>query len=109
MEAWQFPVPHVLNQRRILLPFLSLSCTDDLPVFFLLLCSPFLVVRWKNTLFLGIDACFKLKLKDRGFDDPDLCAGSAYMVNEDSYQKYLAANASAAEPVSPAVVPLIDC
>ena len=58
------------------------------------------VVRWKNTLFLGIDACFKLKLKDRGFRDPDLCTGSAYMVNEDSYQKYLSGNTEFVEPVS---------
>ena len=57
------------------------------------------VVRWKNTLFLGIDACFKLKLKDRGFKDPSLCVGSAYMVNADSYQEYLNTNMNLAEPV----------
>ena len=60
---------------------------------------PRVVVRWKNTLFLGIDACFKLKLKDRGFKDPDLSAGTAYMVNEASYQTYLAANVGIPEPV----------
>ena len=66
--------------------------------------SPFpVVVRWKNTLFLGIDACFKLKLKDRGIKDPDLCTGSAYMVNEGPYQKYLDANTDAADPVCSAV------
>ena len=58
------------------------------------------VVRWKNTLYLGIDTCFKLKLKDRGFNDPDLCPGSAYMVNKAPYQEYLNANTSGDEPVS---------
>ena len=60
-------------------------------------------------LFLGVDACFKLKLKDRGFDDPDLGTGLAYMVNEASYQTYLNANADRSEPVSSVVHPLIDC
>lgn len=66
----------------------------------LLLYSPvFIVERWKNTLFLGIDACFKLKLKDRKLKDPDLSAGLAFMVNESSYQKYLNNNSTIAEPV----------
>jgi hypothetical protein len=51
-------------------------------------------------LILGIDACFKVKLKDRGIQDPDLLSGSAYMVNETLYQNYLKANKDAAEPVS---------
>jgi hypothetical protein len=58
------------------------------------------VVRWKNSLILGIDACFKVKLKDRGVQDPDLLSGSAYMVNEKLYQNYLSANTVVAEPVS---------
>lgn len=58
------------------------------------------VVRWKNTLFIGLDACFKLKLKDRGFKDPDVSQGSAYTVNEGPYQKYLRANLNVDEPVS---------
>jgi hypothetical protein len=49
----------------------------------------FLVVSWKNTLFLGIDACFKLKLKDRGFKDPDLGTNLVYMVNNRDYAKHL--------------------
>jgi hypothetical protein len=66
-----------------------------------LLYSPIsVVVRWKNTLFLGIDACFKLKLKDRGFNDPDLSTGLAYMVNEELYQAHLGANTDVTEPVS---------
>ena len=59
-------------------------------------------------LFLGVDACFKLKLKDRGFNDPDLGTGLAYMVNEAAYQMYLNANANHSEPVSSVVHPLTD-
>ena len=70
------------------------------PTLFLVLYSSTPVVSWKNTLFLGIDGCFKLKLKDRGFKGPDLGTGLAYMVNEDLYQTYLSANADAKEPVS---------
>lgn len=51
-------------------------------------------------LFLGIDACFKLKLKDHGFKDPNLCIGSAYMVNGSLYKEYLNANTDLVEPVS---------
>lgn len=64
-----------------------------------LLYSP-VVVRWLNTLFLGIDACFKLKLKDRGFNDPDLGTGLAYMVKDRPYQKCLQENSYSTEPVS---------
>lgn len=78
----------------------KLSSTDD-P--FCIYFSPYLhvlVIRWKNTLFLGIDACFKLKLKDRGFDDPDLGTGLAYMVGEGPYQAYLDLNKAVTEEVS---------
>ena len=54
-------------------------------------------------LFLGVDTCFKLKLKDRGFDDPELGMGLAYMVNEDSYQVYLDANTDTNEPIGSVV------
>lgn len=51
-------------------------------------------------LYLGINTCFKLKLKDRGLKDPDLSSGLAYMVNEDSYRAYLDANANVIKLVS---------
>jgi len=56
--------------------------------------SPFVallvvVVSWLNTLYLGIDVCFKLKLKDRGFNNPDLGARLAYMVNNIHYAAHL--------------------
>ena len=47
-----------------------------------------------------MDACFKLKLKDRGFDDPDLGTGLAYFVNEAAYQKHLSTATEVREPVS---------
>ena len=97
--VWQFRAPRVPSQGKILLSFLSLSHTNN-SCCFLLLYSPTPVVSWKNTLFLGIDACFKLKRKERGFNDPDLGTGLAYMVNKDSYQKYLSANVGGNEPVS---------
>lgn len=58
-------------------------------------------------MFVGIDGCFKLKLKDRGFGGPDLSAGLAYMVKEDQYQTYLAANADINEPVG-SIISSID-
>ncbi|KAF9781630.1 hypothetical protein BJ322DRAFT_1010663 [Thelephora terrestris] len=42
-----------------------------------------------NTTFLGIDGCFKTKLKDRGITDPDLGTGLAYMVNSADYAAHL--------------------
>ena len=45
--------------------------------------------RHLNTLFLGIDGCFKTKLKDRGIMDPDLGTGLAYMVNDAGFAAHL--------------------
>ena len=45
-------------------------------------------------LFLGIDACFKLKLKDCGFNNPDLGTHLAYMVNDTEYINYISAYAA---------------
>ena len=47
------------------------------------------LLRHLNTLFLGIDGCFKTKLKERGIKDPDLGTGLAYMVNDDDYAEHL--------------------
>ena len=66
------------------------------------------VVRWKNTLILGANGCFKLKGKERGFDDPDLSAGLTYMVKNEPYQAHLAAAANAPDPVSFSVINSID-
>jgi len=99
MGVWRLRVLRVPNRGRTLSISLHLSCTDNIHTF-LLLYSPIVVVRWKNTLFLGVDACFKLKLKDRGIDDPDLGTGQAYMVNERAYQTHLVKTADITEQVS---------
>ena len=88
-EHCRFPCARVV---QITLPHYIYCCTHSS-----------VVVSWKNTLFLGIKTCFKLKLKDHGFDDPELGTGLAYMVNEGPYQAYLDANANSNEPVSSAV------
>ena len=54
--------------------------------------------RWKNTLFLGIDACFKLKLKDRGLSDPDLGVRLAYMANDTEYSDYIRVHGEKTHP-----------
>lgn len=47
-------------------------------------------LSWLYTLFLAIDANFRLKRKDRGvLQDPELGPGWAYMVNETAYQEEL--------------------
>ena len=45
--------------------------------------------RHLNTMFLGIDGCFKTKLKDCGITDPDLGTGLSYMVNDLDYAAHL--------------------
>ncbi|KAM6503686.1 hypothetical protein JOM56_000629 [Amanita muscaria] len=47
--------------------------------------------QWLYTLFLGLDANFRLKRLNisKNADDPDLNQGSAYFVNETSFQMYL--------------------
>lgn len=48
-----------------------------------------MIIRHLDTLFLGIDGCFKTKLKDRKIADPDLGTGLAYMVNDVDYATHL--------------------
>ena len=46
--------------------------------------------RWLYTLYLAIDANFRLKLKERGVkQDVDLGAGWAYFVNDRLYREEL--------------------
>ena len=56
--------------------------------FFLLLFqnSHLLSVSWLYGLNLAIDANFRLKLKERGVEDPEFGPGWAYFVEERSYQ-----------------------
>ena len=45
---------------------------------------------WINTLYLSLDANFKLKQKDRGFSDPPLANGLSYMIANSTLKKHLA-------------------
>ncbi|KAH9851013.1 hypothetical protein C2E23DRAFT_733773 [Lenzites betulinus] len=46
-------------------------------------------VRWLYTLFLMMDANFRARCKDRGFEDIQLAPGWAYFVEESKYQAHL--------------------
>ncbi|EIN03348.1 hypothetical protein PUNSTDRAFT_78357 [Punctularia strigosozonata HHB-11173 SS5] len=45
--------------------------------------------RWKYSFFIGLDACFKLKQKNRDIADPELGSGFMYFAKEDEYQDHL--------------------
>lgn len=45
--------------------------------------------RWLHTLYLAIDANFRLKLKARNIDDPELGSGWAYFVEQTEYEKHV--------------------
>jgi hypothetical protein len=49
-----------------------------------------IIPRFLYTLYLAVDANFKLKGKDRGIDDPELAPGWASFVEEASYQEHIA-------------------
>ncbi|KAG6824716.1 hypothetical protein H0H92_006072 [Tricholoma furcatifolium] len=48
-----------------------------------------IVLAWLYTLFLAIDANFKLRLKNRGLSDTELAPGWAYYIEDSAYQKHL--------------------
>jgi hypothetical protein len=41
------------------------------------------------SLFIAIDANFRLKLKSRGIKDPELGSGLAYFVNNAKFEEHL--------------------
>lgn len=45
--------------------------------------------RWLYSLFVAIDANFRLKLKTRGIRDPELGSGLAYFVNASKFEVHL--------------------
>ena len=45
---------------------------------------------WINTLYVSLDANFKLKQKDRGFTNPPLANGLSYMISDSALKKHLA-------------------
>ncbi|KAG6885483.1 hypothetical protein C0992_005120, partial [Termitomyces sp. T32_za158] len=58
--------------------------------------------KWLHTLFIGIDANFRLKRKDVSCDafDPDLGNGFAYFVQEKPYKEHLKTHKDEVEPKS---------
>jgi hypothetical protein len=51
---------------------------------------PFPPFSMFETLYLSMDANFKLKQKERGFNDPPLANGFAYMVSNNTLLEHLA-------------------
>ena len=45
--------------------------------------------RWLYSLFIAIDANFRLKLKTRGIKDPELGSGLAYFVSAPKFEAHL--------------------
>lgn len=45
--------------------------------------------RWLYSLFIAIDANFRLKLKSRNIKDPELGSGLAYFVNSVKFDDHL--------------------
>jgi hypothetical protein len=60
------------------------------------------MVRWLYSLFLGLDANFRLKRKDVSSDrrDGSLSLGWSYFVPNDLYNEHLAKYKGETEPVS---------
>jgi hypothetical protein len=92
-EAWQWNAPPV----PILVVILMWRYLQKSRTFLYLVVIPHCAhavvsvnVSWKSTLFVALDACFKLKLKDRSSVDPDLGTGFAYMVSNKNYLSHIA-------------------
>ncbi|EIN11591.1 hypothetical protein PUNSTDRAFT_62212 [Punctularia strigosozonata HHB-11173 SS5] len=58
-------------------------------------------VKWLYTQFVALDACFKLKNKNRNTDDADIGSGEGYFVEEKKYQEHLAAYVEEPEQPDP--------
>ena len=46
--------------------------------------------RWMYTQFIALDANFKLKLKNRCVNDPELGSGWSYFMEESTYVQHIA-------------------
>ena len=58
-------------------------------LFYLCTVNPDDPSRWLYSLFVAMDANFRLKLKSRGIQDPELGSGSAYFVNNAKFEAHL--------------------
>ena len=64
--------------------------------------------RWLYSLFIAIDANFRLKLKTRGINDPELGSGLAYFVNAPKFEAHLKSHVEEEEVSLPNLVLLLD-
>jgi hypothetical protein len=48
--------------------------------------------RWLYTCFLAVDANFRLKLKRRGINDPEIGSGWSYFVESEKYNEHVSQN-----------------
>ena len=51
-----------------------------------------LLSRWLYAQFIAVDANFKLKLKNRRIEDPELGSGWSYFVEDSQYTRHIASN-----------------
>jgi hypothetical protein len=49
-------------------------------------------LRWIYAQFIAVDANFKLKLKNRRIEDPELGSGWSYFVENSQYTRHVARN-----------------
>ena len=68
--------PSLANGRKLLQPLCTYPLTDGSR-------------RWLYSLFLAIDANFRLKLKTRAIKDPELGSGLSYFVDTIGFQEHL--------------------
>ena len=64
--------------------------------------------RWLYSLFIAIDANFRLKLKTRGINDPELGSGLAYFVNAPKFEAHLKSHTEEEEVSVSNLVLLLD-
>lgn len=89
LVRFQWSAPHAHNPVRIWSrsPWIGQHLSLIEYATFLIVCSP---SSWINTLYLSMDANFKLKQKNRGFIDPPLADGLSYMVSDRTLKEHLA-------------------
>ena len=64
--------------------------------------------RWLYSLFIAIDANFRLKLKTRGINDPELGSGLAYFMNAPKFEAHLKSHVKEEEVSLSNLVLLLD-
>ena len=55
------------------------------------------LLRWLYSYFLAVDGNFRLKLKRRGINDPEIGSGWSYFVENEKYVKHISENPTRTE------------